>query len=144
MPPGRGPSRRGCLLDRNRDPAAHRGDAPHALGADAGGQVDNLARSVFLRYREALGETADELWENVCAGKSGISSIRRWDTSKYPVKIGGECLNFDVTKYGVDVREGKRLDRFGQFVKSWSAKMVSEAPACSNALQKKITKKQAI
>ena len=29
----------------------------------------------------SLGETADELWENVCAGKSGITSIRRWDTS---------------------------------------------------------------
>jgi arginyl-tRNA synthetase len=28
---------------------------------DAGGQVDNLARSVFLRYREALGETIGEI-----------------------------------------------------------------------------------
>ena len=47
----------------------------------------------------SLGETADEMWENVCAGKSGISTIRRWDTSKYPVKIGGECYSFDVKKY---------------------------------------------
>ena len=34
----------------------------------------------------------------------GISLIRRWDTSKYPVKIGGECYSFDVTKYGVDTK----------------------------------------
>ncbi len=63
----------------------------------------------------SLGETVDEMWENVCAGKSGISSITRWDTSKYPTRFGGECAKFDVTKYGIDVREAKRLDRFGQF-----------------------------
>ena len=75
----------------------------------------------------SLGETADELWENVCAGKSGISSIRRWDTAKYPVKIGGECLNFDVTKYGVDVKEARRMDRFGQFGVAASVQAVKDA-----------------
>ena len=75
----------------------------------------------------SLGETADELWENVCAGKSGISSIRRWDTTKYPVKIGGECLNFDVTKYGVDVKEARRMDRFGQFGVAASVQAVKDA-----------------
>jgi 3-oxoacyl-[acyl-carrier-protein] synthase II len=63
----------------------------------------------------SLGEVVDELWENVCAGKSGIGPITRWDNSKYPVRFGGECTKFDVTKYGVDVKEARRLDRFGQF-----------------------------
>src|SRR5437764_4187098 len=63
----------------------------------------------------SLGESVDEMWENVCAGKSGITTISRWDASKYPSRFGGECASFDVTKYGVDVREAKRLDRFGQF-----------------------------
>jgi 3-oxoacyl-[acyl-carrier-protein] synthase II len=63
----------------------------------------------------SLGEVVDELWESVCAGKSGIGPITRWDTSKYPTRFGGECTHFDITKYGVDVREAKRLDRFGQF-----------------------------
>src|SRR5256885_5445246 len=63
----------------------------------------------------SLGEVVDELWENVCAGKSGITQISGWDASKYPSRFGGECAAFDVTKYGVDVREAKRLDRFGQF-----------------------------
>ena len=75
----------------------------------------------------SLGETADELWENVCAGKSGITLIRRWDTSKYPVKIGGECINFDVTKYGVDVKEARRMDRFGQFAVAASVQAVKDA-----------------
>jgi 3-oxoacyl-[acyl-carrier-protein] synthase II len=63
----------------------------------------------------SLGEVVDELWENVCAGKSGIKPVTRFDLSKYPVRFGGECTNFDVTKYGVDVKEARRLDRFGQF-----------------------------
>src|SRR5688500_16708282 len=75
----------------------------------------------------SLGETADELWENVCAGKSGITLIRRWDTTKYPVKIGGECINFDVTKYGVDTKDARRMDRFGQFAVAASVQGVKDA-----------------
>src|SRR5438874_3263469 len=63
----------------------------------------------------SLGETVDEYWEALCAGRSGIRPITRWDASKFPVRFGGECTNFDVTKYGIDFREAKRLDRFGQF-----------------------------
>jgi 3-oxoacyl-[acyl-carrier-protein] synthase II len=75
----------------------------------------------------SLGETADELWENLCAGKSGITPIRRWDTAKYPVKIGGECINFDVTKYGVDTKDARRMDRFGQFGVAASVQAVKDA-----------------
>jgi len=75
----------------------------------------------------SLGENADEMWENVCAGKSGISLIRRWDTSKYPVKIGGECYSFDVTKYGVDVKEARRMDRFSHFGMAAAKQAVKDA-----------------
>ena len=63
----------------------------------------------------SLGESADVLWENLCAGKCGIAAVTRFDFSKYPVRIGGECKDFDVTRYGVAAHEAKRLDRFGQF-----------------------------
>ena len=62
-----------------------------------------------------LGETADGMWENLCAGKSGVKTITRWDPSRYPTRFGGECTDFDITHYGIDVREAKRLDRFAQF-----------------------------
>src|ERR1700759_4600586 len=75
----------------------------------------------------SLGEVVDELWENVCAGKSGIGAITRWDASKYPTRFGGECAKFDVTKYGVDVREAKRLDRFGQFGLAASVSAVKDS-----------------
>ncbi|MCS7034862.1 MAG: beta-ketoacyl-ACP synthase II, partial [Phycisphaerae bacterium] len=63
----------------------------------------------------SLGETVDELWEALCAGRSGIGPITRFDVSGYPVRFAGECTNFDVTRFGIDAREAKRLDRFAAF-----------------------------
>src|SRR5258705_10913921 len=63
----------------------------------------------------SLGEAVDEMWEALCAGKSGIKPITRWDPTQFPVRFGGECTSFDITRYGLDKREAKRLDRFGQF-----------------------------
>lgn len=70
----------------------------------------------------SLGETVDGMWDNVCAGVSGIKTITRWDFSNYPVRFGGECTTFDITSYQSEVSkyseerlQPKRLDRFGQF-----------------------------
>jgi 3-oxoacyl-[acyl-carrier-protein] synthase II len=75
----------------------------------------------------SLGETYDGMWDKLCAGESGITPIRRWDASKYPVRIGGECIGFDISKYGVDVREAKRIDRFAQFALAASISAVKDA-----------------
>ncbi len=68
----------------------------------------------------SLGETVDGMWDELCAGKSGIGPITRWDASTYPTRFGGECTKFDLTKYDVsrfttERLQPKRLDRFGQF-----------------------------
>ena len=75
----------------------------------------------------SLGESVDEMWESLCAGKSGVKPITRWDASKYPVRFGGECTDFDIAKYGVDVREAKRLDRFAQFGMAASINAVKDS-----------------
>jgi 3-oxoacyl-[acyl-carrier-protein] synthase II len=75
----------------------------------------------------SLGETVDQMWDGLCAGRSGIGPITRWDPSKYPSRFGGECTHFDVTKYGIDVREAKRLDRFAQFGLAASVNAVKDS-----------------
>jgi 3-oxoacyl-[acyl-carrier-protein] synthase II len=75
----------------------------------------------------SLGETVDEYWDALCAGKSGIGMIKRWDPSRYPSRFGGECTHFDVTKYGLDAREAKRMDRFAQFALAASVTAVKDS-----------------
>ena len=75
----------------------------------------------------SLGNTAEGLFQAICDGKSGIGPITRWDASKYPTRIGGECATFNIADYGLDVREAKRLDRFAQFGLAASVSAVNDA-----------------
>jgi 3-oxoacyl-[acyl-carrier-protein] synthase II len=75
----------------------------------------------------SLGEKPDLMWDALIAARSGIGPITRWDTTAFAVKFGGECTTFDVTSYGVDVREARRLDRFCQFGLAASLNAVADA-----------------
>jgi 3-oxoacyl-[acyl-carrier-protein] synthase II len=70
----------------------------------------------------SLGETADAMWDKLCAGTSGIRTVTRFDMGTYSVRFGAECTDFDVTTYAPEVAkytdeklQPKRMDRFGQF-----------------------------
>ena len=75
----------------------------------------------------SLGESIETFWDNVCASKSGIVPIKRWDPSAFPVRFGGECSQFDPTKHGIDGREARRLDRFAQFGIAAARQAVADA-----------------
>jgi 3-oxoacyl-[acyl-carrier-protein] synthase II len=61
-----------------------------------------------------LGDDVDVFFDSACKGRSGVSNISSFDVSQYSVRFAGEIKDFDITKF-VDVREGKRMDRFTQF-----------------------------
>src|SRR5690606_3454417 len=75
----------------------------------------------------SLGENVQEMWDNVCAGRSGIRRVTRWDPTDYPTQIGGECATFDPKNHGIDGREAKRLDRFAQFAVAASRQAVADS-----------------
>ena len=60
-----------------------------------------------------LGESVDEYWRNLVAGKSGVGPLTLVDPSQFPSKIAGEVVGFDPTKY-IDPREARRMARFSQ------------------------------
>ncbi len=74
----------------------------------------------------SLAESVKDLFEALCAGKSGIGPIESFDVSDYPVKIGGEIKNFDPTKY-IPQRETKRMDRFTQFAVAVATQAVEDS-----------------
>ena len=58
-----------------------------------------------------LGNTARETWEGICAGRSGIGRITKFDSQAFETKIAGEIKNFDPLSF-VNKKELRRLDDF--------------------------------
>ncbi|NLW83918.1 MAG: beta-ketoacyl-ACP synthase II [Phycisphaerae bacterium] len=73
-----------------------------------------------------LAESPEALFEGLCQARSAISIIESFDTSEYPVKIGGECKQFDIENYA-GVREAKRMDRFTQMALASSIQAVNDS-----------------
>jgi 3-oxoacyl-[acyl-carrier-protein] synthase II len=61
-----------------------------------------------------LGNTAQETWQNLLLGKSGIENIDHFDTSDYTTKFAGLINNFDPTNY-MERKEAKKMDLFIQY-----------------------------
>lgn len=58
-----------------------------------------------------LGIGLKEPWTALCAGKSGISEITRFDTSAFQAKIAGEVKNFNPEDF-LPKKEAKRTQLF--------------------------------
>ncbi|MEQ8855681.1 beta-ketoacyl-ACP synthase II [Gimesia sp.] len=64
----------------------------------------------------ALGLDVSEFWDKLCAGKSGIGPLERFDCSDYKVRFGGEIKDFNAADYtNLSSKDLKRVDRFVQF-----------------------------
>jgi len=61
-----------------------------------------------------VGNTVEEAWQNILAGRSGIAHVTKFDTSTFPVQIAGEVRNFDITSY-ISAKDARRMDTFIHF-----------------------------
>ena len=58
-----------------------------------------------------VGNTVDEAWRNLLAGRSGIDRITKFDPSAFSCQIAGEVKNFDLESY-ITAKEARGMDTF--------------------------------
>ena len=58
-----------------------------------------------------LGIGVDETWDGICAGKSGVGEITKFNAENYPVRIAAEVKGFNNADW-LPTKEAKRTELF--------------------------------
>ena len=78
-----------------------------------------------------MGTRVEEFWNNIKAGKSGISKLEKFDSTEYPVKIAGEIKNFDPSDL-LDRKEVRNMADFTQYAVYAAVQAMQEAGLGAN------------
>jgi 3-oxoacyl-[acyl-carrier-protein] synthase II len=78
-----------------------------------------------------LGDTIDEFWDNLVAGKSGVSPIERFDVSGLSTRIAAQVLDFDPTTH-IEKKVLKRMDKSQQFALVAAGKAIEDSGIDTN------------
>jgi 3-oxoacyl-[acyl-carrier-protein] synthase II len=62
----------------------------------------------------ALGNDVETLWAALLSGRSGVSTIERFDVSEFPTRIAAEVKDFDPQPY-IEKKDARLMSRFTQF-----------------------------
>lgn len=73
------------------------------------------------------GNNPTDFFSNICAGKSGIATLTRFDPSRIASKIGGEVKDFDPVKFGIEKKDVRKMDYFVQYAVAASLQAVAHA-----------------
>jgi 3-oxoacyl-[acyl-carrier-protein] synthase II len=91
--------------------------------------ADRPTRRVVVTGRgviSPIGLTVADFWASLMAGKSGIKTITSYDASEEPVRIGGEVVGFEPTKY-LPRKVARRIDKFAHYAIAASTEALEEA-----------------
>ena len=72
-----------------------------------------------------LGNTVEELFDNLTKGVSGCELITRFDTTNHKTKFACQVKNFDPSKY-MDKKESRRMDLFTQFAMAAASDAITD------------------
>ncbi len=73
-----------------------------------------------------IGNTVEEFWSSIRAGKGGAGPITRFDATEFQTKIAAEVKDFDPTAF-IDRRDARKMDRFSQYAAAASVQAMRDA-----------------
>ncbi|MCM3743822.1 beta-ketoacyl-ACP synthase II [Sporosarcina luteola] len=73
-----------------------------------------------------VGNSAEESWEAVLSGKSGIGPLTRLDSEQFPVKVAAEVKDFDIEEY-IPRKDARKMDRFTHYALAASIMAMKDA-----------------
>jgi len=73
-----------------------------------------------------VGNSAEESWNSVLEGKSGIGPLTRLDSDKFPVKVAAEVKDFDIEQY-ISRKDARKMDRFTHYALASSIMAMKDA-----------------
>lgn len=73
-----------------------------------------------------IGNTVNDYWEGLIAGKSGSAPITYFDTEKFKTKFACELKDFDPLNF-FERKEVRKLDRFAQYALVASDEAIADA-----------------
>lgn len=72
------------------------------------------------------GNSAEQTWDNIKNGRSGVAPITLYDASPYLVKIAAEAKNFRPEDY-MHPREVRRRDRYQHFITAAAKEAIGQS-----------------
>lgn len=73
-----------------------------------------------------LGNSVDELWKNILAGKSGVGPITKFDSAKFKTHFACEVKDFNAEDY-LEKKEVRKYDVFTQFAIAASDQAIKDS-----------------
>jgi 3-oxoacyl-[acyl-carrier-protein] synthase II len=74
-----------------------------------------------------LGLDVASTWNNLIAGKSGVSLITSWDASAYSCRFAAQVKDFEPRKYFFNEKDARRADRYSQLAMASAKEAVKHA-----------------
>lgn len=74
----------------------------------------------------AVGHSAQETWQNLVAGQSGIDWVTLFDASSYPTQIAAEVKDWDPTPF-IPRKEARRMARCSQLAVGAATQAIEDA-----------------
>src|ERR1700761_4814631 len=73
-----------------------------------------------------VGKTAQEVWEGLRAGRSGMAEIKAFDLTGHSVRFAAEVKDFDPLLF-IDKKEARKMGRFIHFALAASAEAMAHS-----------------